>query len=86
MYKSGDSHVFVYPSEQAGTNKATAAGWGVGEDIESIVAGLQARGVNFETYDMPGVTREGALQIIGELKAAWFKDPDGNILSIVNRM
>jgi catechol 2,3-dioxygenase-like lactoylglutathione lyase family enzyme len=86
LYRSGDTRLFVYPSEYAGTNKATAAGWGAGEDIGSIVEALQARGVTFETYDMPGSRREGPIHIIGELKAAWFRDPDGNIFSIVNQM
>jgi len=86
MYKSGGSHVFVYPSEFAGSNKATAASWGVGEDMDKIMAGLKAKGVKFEQYDMPGVKREGDMHVIGNLKAAWFKDPDGNTLNIVNQM
>lgn len=86
LYKSGDSHLFVYKSEYAGTNKATAASWGVGEEIDSIAKELETKGVMFETYDMPGMTREGAIHVMGELKSAWFKDPDGNILNIVNKM
>lgn len=86
MYKSGDSMVFVYQSEFAGTNKATAASWGVGNDIGSVVDGLKAKGVTFEQYDIPGATKEGEVHVIGELKAAWFKDPSGNILNIVNQM
>src|SRR5258708_23982070 len=85
LYKSGDSNVFIYQSEFAGTNKATAASWGVGDSIESIVEGLKAKGVNFEHYDsIPGATLQGDVHIMGELKAAWFKDPDGNILNLVN--
>lgn len=87
MYKSGDSHVFVYQSEYAGTNKATTASWGVGDDIESVVADLKSKGITFESYDnIPGATKQGEVHIIGELKAAWFKDPDGNILNLVNKM
>ena len=86
LYKSGDSNVFVYASEFAGTNKATSASWGVGDDIESVVKDLQAKGVNFESYDLPGATREGVVHVMGELKTAWFKDPDGNILNLVNKM
>ncbi|HXY18016.1 MAG TPA: VOC family protein [Candidatus Nitrosopolaris sp.] len=86
LYKSGDSNVFVYQSEFAGSNKATAASWGVGGDMDKIMAGLKAKGVKFEQYDIPGVKREGDVHVIGELKAAWFKDPDGNILNIVNQM
>ncbi len=86
LYKSGSSSVFVYPSEYAGTNKATAVSWGVGDGIEAIVEGLKAKGVVFEQYDLPGATREGDLHVMGDLKAAWFKDPSGNILNIVNQM
>ena len=86
MYKSGDSNLFLYQSEYSGTNKATAASWGVGEEIDSITKELEAKGVRFETYDMPGATREGSIHLMGDMKAAWFKDPDGNILNLVNKM
>ena len=85
FFKSGNSGVFVYPSQFAGTNKATAAAWTV-KDVEGAIAELKAKGVTFEQYDMPQVKREGDLHIMGELKAAWFKDPDGNILNIVNQI
>jgi catechol 2,3-dioxygenase-like lactoylglutathione lyase family enzyme len=86
LYKSGGSFVFVYKSEFAGTNKATSVSWRVGDNVESTVMELKDKGVVFETYDdMPGVTRNGEVHLIGELKAAWFKDPDGNILNIVNK-
>ncbi|MFI5270960.1 MAG: VOC family protein [Candidatus Saccharimonadales bacterium] len=84
LYKSGDSMVFVYQSSFAGTNQATTASWGVGEDIEEIVTELEGKGITFEEYDMPETERQGAIHIMGEMKAAWFKDPDGNILNIVN--
>jgi catechol 2,3-dioxygenase-like lactoylglutathione lyase family enzyme len=83
-YQSGSSKVIVYQSEFAGTNKATAANWVVGADIEKIVQGLAERGVRFEHYDIPGMTRAGHLHVAGPLKAAWFKDPDGNILALMN--
>jgi catechol 2,3-dioxygenase-like lactoylglutathione lyase family enzyme len=85
LYKSGNSVVLVYPSEYAGTNKATAATWGVGDDFDAIVQGLKANGVSFEHYDdLPETTREGDVHTMGELKGVWFKDPDGNILSVVD--
>ncbi len=78
-YKSGETKVFVYPSEYAGTNQSNAAWWEV-DDIESVVEDLKGRGITFEHYDMEGVTREGDIHIMGPMKAAWFKDPTGNIL------
>ena len=58
---------------------------GTVDDVEAEAAALSARGVRFEHYDFPGSTRKGDVHIHGELKNAWFKDPDGNILSIVGR-
>ncbi len=84
MFKSGDSRILVYESAYAGTNKATAATWTVGGDIKNVVAGLAAKGVRFEHYDLPGMTLDGDIHITGTIKAAWCKDPDGNILALVS--
>ena len=87
MFTSGNSGVFVYPSGFAGTNKATYAAWGVGGDLEKIVSDLKAKGVTFMHYDnMPETTLEGDIHVMGDLKSVWFKDPDGNILNLVNMM
>jgi catechol 2,3-dioxygenase-like lactoylglutathione lyase family enzyme len=83
-YRSGNSTLLVYRSDFAGTNKATTATWTVGEDLESIARGLKEKGVKFERYDMPGMTRNGDVHAAGKMKVAWFKDPDGNILCIVS--
>ena len=86
LYTSGTSRVLVYMSEYAGTNQATAVSWAVGDDVEGVVEALKQRGVTFERYDnLPGTTREGDIHRFGDFKAAWFKDPDGNILNIVNQ-
>ena len=82
-YKSGKTNVLVYESQFAGTNKATAATWGVA-DLEGVVRDLKAKGIRFEHYDMPGTTRKGDIHGSGKTKAAWFKDPDGNILALVS--
>jgi catechol 2,3-dioxygenase-like lactoylglutathione lyase family enzyme len=85
LYKSGSSVVLVYPSEYAGTNKATAASWAVGDDFDAIVEGLRTKGVTFERYDdLPDTTREGDVHTMGEFKGVWLKDPDGNILNLTN--
>jgi catechol 2,3-dioxygenase-like lactoylglutathione lyase family enzyme len=82
-YKSGESTVLVYKSQFAGTNKATAVTWIV-DDVEGTVKDLKAKGIAFEHYDFPGMTRKGDVHIAGKSKAAWFKDPDGNILAVVS--
>jgi catechol 2,3-dioxygenase-like lactoylglutathione lyase family enzyme len=85
LYKSGNSAVLVYPSEYAGTNQATAASWAVGDDFDAIVQDLKTKGVTFEHYDdLPETTRDGDVHATGDFKAVWFKDPDGNILNLVN--
>ena len=81
-FKSGSSTLFVYRSQFAGTNKATAVTW-VTDEVEGIVNTLKGRGVSFEHYDLPNMSRQGDLHVAGTMKAAWFKDPDGNIFSLV---
>ncbi len=83
-FKSGNSTLLVYRSDYAGTNKATAVTWMVGKDVEGVVRDLKAKGVKFERYDMPGVKHEGDVHVAGDMKVAWFKDPDGNILNIAS--
>ena len=84
VFRSGSSTIYVYKSQYAGTNQATALTWVVGKDIEGIVRELKTKGVTFEHYDMPDLTREGDIHVSGNMKVAWFKDPDGNILNIIN--
>ena len=83
-FRSGHSRIFVYRSQYAGTNRATAMTWIVGDDVERIAGAFKAKGVTFEHYDMPGMTLKGDVHVGGGMQIAWFKDPDGNILSIVS--
>ncbi|HKC03696.1 MAG TPA: VOC family protein [Sphingomicrobium sp.] len=80
--KSGDTLINVYRSEFAGTNKATALNFDV-KDIESEVRNLKDKGIMFEHYDLPGLKQQGDLHVAEGFKTAWFKDPDGNILSLI---
>ena len=82
-YRSGNGTLCVYRSEFAGTNKGTAALWEV-KDVEGTVRELKGRGVTFEHYDLPGLTLDGDIHRAGDFRVAWFKDPDGNILSVQN--
>src|SRR5262245_46366441 len=84
-YRTGSSELLVYRSQFAGTNRATAATWTVGNEIEGIVRDLRAKNVPFEHYDLPGSRLKGDVHEMGDTKAAWFKDPDGNILALVGR-
>jgi hypothetical protein len=82
--KSGSSSVLVYESKYAGTNEATAATWVV-DDVDGTVRALKEKGVTFEHYDFPDTTVKGDVHVSGQNRAAWFKDPDGNILAVVSR-
>ena len=84
VFKSGNSRINIYRSQYAGTNQATALKRDVGDGLDDVVKALRGKGVTFEHYDMPGMTRKGDVHICGNMKVAWFKDPDGNILNVVS--
>jgi catechol 2,3-dioxygenase-like lactoylglutathione lyase family enzyme len=78
-YQTAKARIFVYPSQYAGTNQATAVTWLV-DDVEGIVNELKAKGVQFEHYEnLPDTKLVGDIHIAGDKKLAWFKDQDGNI-------
>ena len=80
--KTGATTLIVYKSDFAGTNQANAVVWGVGDEIDAIVADLQAKGVRFQHY--PEMELKGDIHVAGSFKMVWFKDPDGNILHLNN--
>ena len=83
VYRTGATRLVVYRSDYAGSNRANAVVWGVGDDIDSIVAALEARGAAFEHY--PDIGRlDGNVHRDGEAKLVWLRDPDGNILHFHN--
>ena len=85
IYKCGDTEVFMYPTANAGTSKASQAFWQV-DDVEAEVAALKARGVVFEEYDMPGIKMKNSIATGGGAKTAWFKDSEGNIIAVSQRL
>jgi predicted enzyme related to lactoylglutathione lyase len=85
VYECGGAEVFLYPTSNAGTNKASQAFWQVA-DVESEVTELKARGVKFEEYDMPGMPMKNSIVTAGGAKTAWFKDTEGNILAVSQRL
>jgi catechol 2,3-dioxygenase-like lactoylglutathione lyase family enzyme len=86
IYECGKgSWVFLYRSPGAGTSKASTAFWAV-DDVAAEVAELKARGVTFEEYDMPGLKTVDSIATGGGAKTAWFKDSEGNILAISQRI
>lgn len=83
-YQSGTSRLILYESQFAGTNHATTVTWRVGDEIEAIVRSIGAKGVKFEHYDFPQVSRKGDIHAAGNLRMAWLRDPAGNILALVS--
>ena len=80
-YQCEGTGFLVYPSQYAGTAKNTAIGFRT-DNIEHEMRELRSRGVVFEEYDMPGLKTVHGLASMGNIKAAWFKDSEGNILAI----
>jgi predicted enzyme related to lactoylglutathione lyase len=85
IYDCGGAEVFMYPTSNAGTSKASQAFWSV-RDVEAEVADLKARGVQFEEYDLPGMPMKNSIATAGGAKTAWFKDTEGNILAVSQRL
>lgn len=83
MYTCGDGQLFVYQSEYAGTNKATAVTFSVGEDrFDAEVDALRKKGITFQTFEYEGMEWKDDVMVSEGMKAVWFNDPDGNILNV----
>ncbi|HSX07728.1 MAG TPA: VOC family protein [Candidatus Saccharimonadales bacterium] len=85
VFETGGGNLLVFISPNAaGTNKATSAAWDVTdrEELVKTVKSMKDKGVEFVTYDIPGVTWEDDIAAMNEIYIAWFKDPDGNVLSV----
>jgi len=83
VFTSGASRFLVYPSQYAGTNKATSMFFEVPPDaFDDMIQGLRGKGITFDTFDMPdGKWEDGVLTGMG-MKSVWFHDPDGNIINV----
>jgi catechol 2,3-dioxygenase-like lactoylglutathione lyase family enzyme len=82
LYRDGEDRLFLlFSSDDAGTARHQLAAWEV-EDLEAEVAELQSRGVRFEQYDQPGLRTVNGIAATPVGKAAWFKDSEGNVLTL----
>lgn len=81
VMRSGASTVRIVRMKQVNPAQYTVLGWEV-DDIRSIVAWLKARGVDFERYPFIQDQERGIWTAPGGAQVAWFKDPDGNVLSV----
>lgn len=86
VFESGGGGLIgLHQSPTAGSGQATCAWWVV-DDVDAVVKDLKSRGIEFDkNYDLPRTKRKGDVYIMNEKdRAAWFRDPDGNILGIGN--
>ncbi|MDX1994058.1 MAG: VOC family protein [bacterium] len=83
-YHTGQTTFVVYPSSFAGTAQHTLVSWAT-DNIESLVVELQANGVVFEAYDLPGMKTVNGIADVQGARVAWFRDSEGNILALTQR-
>jgi catechol 2,3-dioxygenase-like lactoylglutathione lyase family enzyme len=84
-FEVGGAILEMYVSVGAGQSRHTIAGFEV-DDLDGTVEALRTNGVVFEEYDLPNIKTEKGIATAGEVRGAWFKDPDGNILGIGERV
>ena len=84
LYRTSNGGFLVYPSAYAGTNRATAISFQLSADaFDSEVVALRDAGIQFQTFDLPGdATWTDGVLSDGTMRAAWFTDPDGNVLNV----
>lgn len=85
-FRTGVTRLTVYRSDYAGTNRANAVVWAFDDGLEQEVQRLRGEDVSFEHYEMPDTTFSDGVHRSGDMRMAWFKDPDGNILHFVQGM
>ncbi len=82
VYPCGEgTSFFIYQRDKASHAENTVMSFHV-ENIEELVSTLKEKGVVFEDYDMGDFKTVDSIAAMGTVKAAWFKDPDENILAL----
>jgi catechol 2,3-dioxygenase-like lactoylglutathione lyase family enzyme len=82
FFTSGGTRFLLFPSQGSASGTHTQAGWAV-DDIDAEVSDLKSRGVVFEEYDRPGFESANSVVTTGNVRAAWFRDSEGNLLGLV---
>jgi catechol 2,3-dioxygenase-like lactoylglutathione lyase family enzyme len=81
VYRAGGTTLALFPKPEGTKAEHTALSFRVPR-IEAAIEALKSRGVAFEDYDFPGLKTEGHVCVLGSEKAAWFSDPEGNLLCL----
>lgn len=85
MYRSAGTYLTIYERQTPSSGEHTIAGFELGGDFDAAVDALLAHGITFDTFEIPGVDMpwdDRGVLLDGNRAGAWFKDPDGNVLSI----
>jgi len=80
-YEAGETRFALYPRATPTRADHTALSFEV-DDLAAEMRSLRGRGVRFEEYDLPGLKTVEGVCVLGSERAAWFRDPDGNILCL----
>jgi catechol 2,3-dioxygenase-like lactoylglutathione lyase family enzyme len=81
VYRCGGTEIALFPKPDGTKAEHTAISFRV-DDIAATIRDLKSRGVVFADYDLPGFKTEEHVCVLGAEKAAWFQDPEGNILCL----
>ena len=81
VYRCGGTEIALFPRPGGTKAEHTALSFKV-DDICASIRELEARGVRFADYDLPGLKTVEHVCVLGTEKAAWFQDPEGNILCL----
>ncbi len=81
IYRCGATEIALFPKPEGTKAEHTAVSFRV-DDIAAAITELEARGVVFADYDLPGFRTVEHVCVLGSEKAAWFNDPEGNILCL----
>ncbi len=81
VYHCGGGEIALFPKPEGTKADHTALSFRVG-DIRAAIAELEGRGVVFSDFDLPGLQTVEHVCVLGSEKAAWFNDPEGNILCL----
>ena len=82
LYDAGEGTFLIVYERPTPTKADSTAASFIVADVEATVKGLKDRGVVFEEYDFPGLQTVNSIATMGNVKGAWFKDPDDNILAV----
>jgi catechol 2,3-dioxygenase-like lactoylglutathione lyase family enzyme len=81
VFRVGATELALFPKPEGTKAEHTAVSFQVA-DIAAAIVELKGRGVVFADYDLPGFKTVEHVCVLGSEKAAWFEDPEGNILCL----